>query len=343
MKRKILFLCLCVNIFFANAQVIDGLNARLFQIKHKSDTIYFIKTDTCTTKAKPTIIFIQGSQPIPLISDFGDNFKHINAFNFDYEGLSKEYNFVIISMPNIPPIVESYRMNNQGAFLPDTACQTCYDSLYRQYNYLDKYVERAEIVLKFLQKQKWVDKNKIAVFGHSQGSYIAVKLAEKNPIISAVGYSSGNPAGRFASYFYEININLMQQQITPQDAQNQADGLIEYFIQTNKGIDLYPEYKNADLPKTTTSFSFPFWQNLIQLKTPIYITYGTLNYESALPCQLLPVYFELYGKTNYKINSFVGCGHNFEEFDENGTPNYEKTQWNEAITDFIEWWKNLEN
>ena len=87
----------------SNSQIYTDLNARIFNItSSKNDTIFFLKTDTCLNKKKPTIIFLQGSRPVPLIIDWGE-FKFIPSINnFDYGSLSLRYNLIVISKPNTP-------------------------------------------------------------------------------------------------------------------------------------------------------------------------------------------------------------------------------------------------
>lgn len=92
-----------------------------------------------------------------------------------------------------------------------------------------------------------------------------------------------------------------------------------------------------------TSFTAPYWSDLVKLKTPLCVLYGTEDLDPAESCELLPIYFMKYGKANYKMMPFVGCGHNFEEIDSIGKHNWEKLHWQEAINGFLSWWESLEN
>ena len=77
------------------------------------------------------------------------------------------------------------------------------------------------------------------------------------------------------------------------------------------------------------------------MKTPIYVAYGTEDLEHAESCDLLPIYFERVGKTNYKMMPLVGCGHNFEEISPEGMPNWDKMHWDDVINGFVQWWESL--
>ena len=81
--------------------------------------------------------------------------------------------------------------------------------------------------------------------------------------------------------------------------------------------------------------------DLIQLKTPVFIAYGTEDLESSEGSELLPIYFENEGKTNYKMMPWVGCGHNFEEISPEGISNYDKMHWDDVMNSFVEWIEKL--
>jgi len=329
----LIFLTITLSSF---SQTVKEVDARLFSIvSDKGDTIRFLKTDTSIIQKKPTIIFCQGSLPIPLIIDIGVK-KFIPALNnFNYKKLSEKYNLIVISMPHTPVIVAKEKLNNQYQYVPNLNQEYKFDALYLRDNYLEKYVERANCVIKYLKTRKWVDKNGISVFGHSQGSYIALKLAEQNPSIRAVGYSGGNPSGRFTLNIRKQRRDVISKKITPTEGQKNINEYYKVWKNYCKGID--PEVGNADRAKTWTSFTFPLWDELIHLKTPIFITYGTEDLESSEGCELLPIYFEKAGKTNYTMMPMVGCGHNFEEITSEGASNYDKMHWDDVMNSFVEW------
>jgi len=328
----------CVT-FFSYSQVVKDVPARLFSIVETGDTIQFLKTDTDTIQKKPTIIFCQGSLPIPLIIDLGTT-KFIPALNnFNFRKISERYNIILISMPHTPVLVAKEQLNKRYQYVPDLKHEYRFDSLYLRDNYLEKYVERANCVLKYLKKQKWVDKNRIAVFGHSQGSYIALELAKQNPFLLAAGYAGGNPAGRFSLNIRKVRRDVLSKKITPAEGQRKIDGYYELWKSYCKGIN--PAVDHSDGAKTWTSFTVPLWEDLIRLKTPLFITYGTEDLESTESCELLPVYFEKAGKTNYKMMPLVGCGHNFEEISPEGVSDYAKMHWDDVMNSFAKWVEKL--
>lgn len=323
------------------SQLIQGLdNVRLFTITAANgDTIHFIKSNADLEKKKPTILFCQGSLPKPLIITNESQGPFIASYNFNYSKLCDKYNLIEISMPHTPPILPWKMLNKDGCFSTNKDILNHFDSLYLKNNYLENYVYRANSVLSFLKKQKWVDTNKIAVFGHSQGSYIAIEIARTNKLIKVIGYSGGNPMGRFEIYIRQIRRDIISKKISEEEGQTQIDKT--YLEWKNICKEEESKIEGADRCVTWKSFSKNFLNEITDLKIPIYITYGTNDLESCESSELLPIYFQLKGKTNYKMMPFVGCGHNFEEVSADGKHNWEKMYWDKAIDGFIDYWESL--
>jgi len=327
MKQLTTFLLWLVCIAIHAQQPFD--EASIFEIISKQDTIRFIKTDNDLTTKKPTIIFCQGSQPIPLfIGDEQNNF--IPALcNFDYKKISKDYHIILISMPHTPILVNDSLLNNNSAFVTDISKPESFDTLYMRYNYLENYVRRGNTVIKHLKKQKWVEKRKIVVVGHSQGAQVALNLAVTNPDIYALGYFSGNIEGRFTQFIRNERNQVKRGNQTQFEAQNKIDSLYHIWQ-----LICRKETEYGDGSHTWKSFSQNFVSKMTSLKMPVFITYGTEDPASE-GCDYLPIYFEMANKTNYKIKPFVRCGHNFEEVTADGKHNWEKIHWQEAIDAFL--------
>lgn len=341
MKSILSFILLIVIILPNYAQVIEKVDARVFTIvSDKGDTINFLKTNARSEKKKPTILFCQGSFPIPMViyDSLSTYIPSLN--NFDYKQLSEKFNFIVISMPHTPPVASIQQLNSRSQYVPNINQQAKFDSLYLRDNYLENYVNRANCVIKFLMRQPWVDPKRIAVLGHSQGSYIATILAESNPNIVVLGYLSGNPNGRFTNYIRFCRRAVSRKEMTPAQAQERIKQYYDLWKSYCKGI--IPEGINGDPALTWTSFTIPLFEHLAKLKKPIFVGYGTEDLDSAEGCDLLPIYFDRVGKTNYLMKPYVGCGHNFEEISSSGFPNYDKMHWNDLMNDFVNWFEKVE-
>ncbi len=335
MQKIATFFSLWLLAVCANAQLpVD--NVKLFSIVDKNDTIRFIKIDADITQKKPTILFCLGSLPMPLIGPKKDGtFFIVGINNFDYKTISKKYNIIVISKPNTPIIGNPNQLNDQFAYVPDTSKPRVYDAQYWQKNYLEKNVEQSNIVLNFLRKQPWVDKHKIILLGHSQGAHVALHLAKQNPDIYALGYFSGNILGRYESIILRERNAANSGIILQEEAQTNIEEKYEWWKTVCRDTTEF-SIEESDAKRTWKSFSQFGIELLTSIKTPVFIAYGTKD-AGAQICDIMPVYFEMAGKTNYKMRPFVGCGHNFEEITPEGKSNWDKMYWKDAVNEFISW------
>ena len=72
------------------------------------------------------------------------------------------------------------------------------------------------------------------------------------------------------------------------------------------------------------------------MKKPLFLAYGTEDYPKCIGYDALPLYFELEGKTNYKMYPVIGGDHNFNELDSNGVL-IGKEHWTEVMNEFTKW------
>lgn len=321
------------------AQVYPDVDARLFTIVHKGDTINFLKVDTCLTKKKPTIIFLQGSRPVPLIIDWGE-FRFIPCIsNFDYGRIAVNYNIVIISKPYIPIVVSKDNLDSQFNCKSEKIDSEV-ASKYFQNDMMDNYVTRTNAVVNFLIKQKWVDASKILIVGHSEGANVAIKLA-KNKNIKAIGYLSGNPDGGFSKYVKETRVERFSLKRSAGAVQDSINLLYDDFKLKCSNNSQSPKTTKYYIAKAWLSFAESLRDEITAMKKPIFIAYGTEDIGRAFGNDLLPIYFMNVGKTNYKMMPMVGCGHNFEEISSEGVSNFDKMHWDDVMNGFIEWWESL--
>lgn len=328
-------MCYLNNTFGYNVdkKVLKELNATLYTLQMPEDTISFIKADTNTIRPKPTLLFCQGSLPIPLVF-FEDSNYYFASFNFDYRKLSAKYNVVVISMPHTPVILNYNRLNKSGFYVPDSAHPDMLDSAYLTDNYLKKYVERANKVIDYIHSQSWAEPQSFYVLGHSQGAAVSVGIARSNQRIKAIGYLSGDPDGRVAQKIKNIRRFVQQKKISPEEGQKELNELYGWWKKICGSTQV--EGVSGDTPRTWRSFSHALREVLVDLKIPVFIAYGTEDI-SGSGCELLPVYFELNHKTNYRMYPVVGCGHNFEEFTTDGRSDFTKMHWQEVVDHFIEY------
>lgn len=335
MKLKFTFyLIFFLLTFFSFSQErVQYTNYSHFSIKTKKDTIDFIVADTNLTIKKPILLFCQGSQPLPLFIDFDQNqIAPVSLSNFDIDKLNEKYHTVVISMPHTPLIVHYSQLNEQYNYITDTTNLLSYSVDYLLADYSENYVSRANEVLHFLKKQKWVDNKKLVVMGHSQGARIAVELAASNKNITKLGLFGYNPNGRIDQSIRYARKNAEKGLITWQQADSIQNTEIEYY----KMICNSDSVKNHPSLVSWKSFSKSTMSTLAHLKIPVYIAYGSNDITSDL-CDLIPIYFVENKKLNYSLKRYPNLEHNFFPVNDKSEVDYNNGKWKEVMNSFIEW------
>jgi pimeloyl-ACP methyl ester carboxylesterase len=339
MKKKSLLILSLLGIAFLtfSQKRIADTDASLFSIKiDKNDTVSFIITDTTFIQKKPIIVFLQGSLPIPIVIQYKANYTQLTFLaNFNYQNFIDKYNFVIISKPHIPVIAHEETLNSNYEYVPDLKSPKKLSSEYLDDNYLEMYVKRTRAVIDFLRKQKWVDKSNISLVGGSEGAMVAISTYKQKPKqIKAVGFLSGSVDGAFSIGIVNGRKQQIIKNINALDTQGQINVEWGFWKDCNKGIDKY-NFGKADL-KSRISFGRSFREDLIKMKKPLFLAFGTEDYPKCIGYDPLPIYFELEGKTNYKMYPVVGSDHNFDELDSNGELNG-KAHWTDVMNEFTKW------
>jgi pimeloyl-ACP methyl ester carboxylesterase len=329
------FILITFDINCQDLGLISGLDARHFQLKSSKDTIDFILINGKTDVQKPALIFCQGSHPIPLITISQSGEKFITPINFDLNKIANDYHLILISMPNTPLEIPRHQLSNSYCFITDSNDQHSYASSFLANNFADNYVRRTKTVINFLSSQKWVSPNKIILFGHSQGSKVAIGAALNNPKVFKVGYASGNPLGRIDQLIREQRKLVSDGKISQEEAQQQIESIYQMWRQINEAPNaITTEF--GDPNKTWTSFSTSTLDELLMVKQPVYVVYGTRDITSAF-CDLLPIYFIRAHKSNLTLKPYLGLEHNFFEVDKDGSPIYTRGHWQEVMDNFLTW------
>ena len=308
-----------------------------YKMNLEKDTIEFLKADV-SNQQKPVFVFIQGSQPIPLILDYGNQLTATFLNNLDNAILS-DYHVVEIAMPNTPLYCDSTFLDDQCRYTP-TGKPMEFDPNYVRRNNLDTYLARANAVINYIATQQWADKDNIVVFGHSQGAYVAAALAARNEHVSAVGLASFCPLGRMQGQVMEARLNGVAGKTTMQQSSDKIKEISDYWEYLQSADDEeYLKQRQGDLPSTTKSFSRPVFEEISKLPQPVFIAFGTSDYHSVL-CDLFPLYFVQNKKENYKVCPMNNRGHNFEMITQDGTHDWDDIKWHEVTLEFARFAKS---
>jgi len=308
---------------------IEGLDVLSYAIDTGSDTVEYIKVGMDTVTAKPTIVFLQGSLPSPLIFDMG-SFKQVNL-PFDAAALSAHYNVVEIAMPKTPVIAGPEHLNADYDYVPDTARPDAYGPAYLNANYLQNYVHRAELVIADLVKKPWVIKDSLILIGHSQGAKVAAVVAAQNKHISAVALLGFNAFGRYDEQVRRERERLRSGKVSAAEYQADLDSLYQRWKEVNASPN-----EVAEGHLEWSSFSINYIPYLLKIDVPIFIGYGT-NDPIAENDDLIPLDLIRQGKTNYTLKPYVGLDHNFFELKDGIPDRRNGAHWMDVINDVLSW------
>ncbi len=333
-----LFLCICQ---FSFSQITpknkpEDFGFTEFSIKGKLDSINFIVSDTVFSIRKPIFLFCQGSLPFALFWKEDSLHTWNQTFNFDnYKEHLNEFYFIEIAKPGIP-VFSNSADSNYWHIDPITHKTP---AKYFKNNYLDYYVSAANDVIEFLLKQKWVDKSKIVVAGHSQGGKVAIKLAAKNKHITHLISLSSEPYTRFAINIKENKWNFLQGKITSEQYQKNIDRLnttVEKWYAHPNDI----ANKDGETFGEIISFYEPMLPYLLQLKIPLFVAYGTDDVK-ADGCNMLPFEFARNGKANLTLKPYLDCDHGFVKtiYDKTGKEIGKEDNFNKVADAFFNWLK----
>ncbi len=308
---------------------IKETDALRFSIPHPKGKIEFIKLGLDTTIQKPTILFLQGSLPVPLVFDL-ETRKHIHI-PFSYDSLSKHFHIIEISMPHTPLIVSIDQVNSKYCYITDTTNEHAYDTNYIRDNVLDVYVDRASSVIEFLTQKTWIDSNSIHVIGHSQGSKVGAVLASESNQIASVSLLGFNPYGRYDQFIRAERQKLQDELITPEEYLTNIDELYDRW----QSICNTPNDVNLE-HHTWVSFSKNYLPYLLQIDVPIFVGYGTKDIISD-NCDLLPIDFISAGKSNLTVKPYFGLDHSFYQVVDGKPDHRNGAHFGDVVNDITNW------
>jgi dienelactone hydrolase len=328
MKKLIyIFSLLTVYSAFGQTKTAQDFGFRHIVIKYKTENVdVLIKSKKGEENIqKPLFFFCQGSLPIPLIMYQDKNIY--GTFPFNPDSLSSKYHLVIVSKPGIPIIADVATLKPNFTYVDNTGN---FPKYYIDRNLLSYYVPRNIAIVKYLQKQNWVNKKQLVVSGHSEGSTIATKMASEFKNVTHLIYSGGNPMGRILSI---IEQNRAYE--TDTDSTKYGEDDINYWadIVANRNE---MNTSQGDTYKATYEFSEPMITYLEKLKIPILVTYGTKDWSSPYN-DLLRVNTIRQNKSNFTFKAYIGTEHNFFPLTVDNKPDYNIFNWDKVANEWLKW------
>jgi len=272
------------------------------------------------SKPKPIFFWCQGSMPQPLIKYEDDGVYGILPFN--EKDFLDDYHIVIVSKPGVPVAAHTSTLSKSLSYLENGN----FTKEYAENNHLAYYVERNNFIIKKLLKETWALKSGLVAAGHSEGTYIAAKMAATNKKVTKLIYSGGNPYGRILS-------------ILSQDRYKNTDTTtIDYWKSVIADKDNIITQGNSDSNKTTYSFSVPIAEDILKLKIPVLISYGTKDWSTPYN-DLLQTEAIRRGNKNITFLAYHNTEHNYFPVDDKMQPDHNVYNWEKVGADWAKWLK----
>lgn len=184
-------------------------------------------------------------------------------------------------------------------------------------------------MLKFLKKQKWVNKNKLYLVGHSEGYRVTAKVGEKNKKIKKIVCLAADPINR-------ISENIIRLQIENTEMNNDSIRVSKIYTELNHFKNLQNfDNEDYDMKNFISYNENPPFKSFEKFKNPILICYGT-NDVRAYNNNILPL---LINKKNLELKIYPDLDHNFirKEYDKDGNPIEDSYHWNRVFKDVLNW------
>jgi esterase/lipase len=328
-KIKLTIACFSYSIILLAQKedtIIEKNGFQKINIISKKMNIPFLTISQNIKTKKPTILFLQGSMPIPTILKDSSG-ASTSIIPFQINSYLEKFNFVIIPRYGIP-IIGSYEKDTNGYL--DKNGKPPLEFI--KNDNLKFRTFQAKTVLDYLYKQKWVQKDSIYVIGHSEGYRVAAKLATKTNKISKIICMSADPFNRTAEMVFRERINCFNNE-NDSVSQSEIESLIESFKSIGSNIEKYKD--DYDLYNWMSYERDMPYKNFKKIKNPILIVYGTNDIPSTHN-DLIPY---LLKQNNILLKAFPDYDHNYfkKEFDKSGNAIGVTNHWGDVMDYCIKW------
>ncbi|MES2653802.1 MAG: alpha/beta hydrolase [Bacteroidota bacterium] len=302
----------------------EDFGFKAYHVIVKGDTVNFYTYQK--GKGVPTSIYMNlpGSDAQAIYTYNKDTdgsywFNSLTTFNFSY--LPDDFLFVIVGKPGFGFFGDGSNKKVPSQYWAKTSLQ-------------DR-VWRADVALNYVRTQLVKKPNNVAVFGYSEGFYVAAKLAIQNKYITHLGIGGG---GGYSDFYDFVLSNLKEVTAKTKSADsaiavnNKIINNLEKIMEERESTKMKYGYTF----KRWASFAEPALENLIQINVPIYQVHGTNDESTPIEsAYIVPIEFARLKKTNLTFKVFPDANHSLIT----QTDGKEVNHWNEMLIGFFSWIK----
>lgn len=324
--KILLPLLLVANIALCQSKLPNVYGYRHLQYIYQNDMadVLVLSKKGDEQKRKPLFLFVQGSQPTPLIILRKDGPPY-RVFAFNTDSLLTQYHIAIVAKPGVPLICREEILTPQSYYV-DTLTKTL-PRKYQEKSYIDYLASRDKFILHQMCKLDFVSKQKVAIAGHSEGGTVAAKLAAISTDVGWLIFSSENSLGRM--------MTELQDARTDDTIGTEAENVFKEWQTTVTNFDDSSQQK-GDTNKATYQASIPPIADLLKLSIPVLVTYGTKDHAGKFNDFLHLETIRLH-KNNFTFKTYLGLEHNYFGFKADGSVNYDIFNWDKVVLDWQAW------
>lgn len=325
------------------AAVARQLGFRLVRLAHRGETVSFLVAgdSSALQQRKPVLLFCQGSETSPLIT-VDEKGPFFIGWSFDFKAYQSRYHVVVIGKPGVPVVAPVAALDPASYSYLDPATRAM-PAFLQACDTREYYADTAEAVLRYLRRQSWTDPRQTVVMGGSQGYHVAARLARLDRHVTHAVLFSSNPYSRLHQYVSDARAEQYRGHLTPEQAQGRIDTLYTQYRALMAGTQAAAEPAFGAHWRNWVSFTkHAAVDELLQLRIPVLVAYGTADVGSALN-DLLPFEFMRCGKTNLTLRPYPGLTHQFLQPlpDKNGQPQRPEYKGNDVLRDVMQWLPTL--
>ncbi|AWM32611.1 alpha/beta hydrolase [Hymenobacter nivis] len=322
----------------ADADLAAKLGFKLLRLTQRGETTSFLVAGTPAQlcQRKPVVVLCQGSEVRPLFA-VDDKGPFFIGWPQDLKPYQDRYHFVIINKPGLPLVAPVAALTASMDYMDPVTGHV--PLILREHDTPQQYAATAEAVLRYLRRQPWVDPQNTAVVGVSQGYHTAVWLAKIDRHITHAALLSSNPYSRLHQYVSDARAEQYRGTLAPARAQSQIDSLYLEYHALMLGTETAAQPWVGEHWRNWISVTkYAAIDNMLQLRIPLFVGYGTADVGSALN-DMLPFEFDRRGKTNLTLHAYPGLDHHFAipTPDKNGKPSEPEWHDDDVFKDVMAW------
>jgi len=282
-----------------------GLQA--FSIKDRQlGTINFYVTASGIDSTKPLLLVLDGSGHFPLATlvRFKAKMMVMNSFDQELLRLKERFHLVFISKPGVA-FCDTVDMEGDNIDMEQLAERLKPSAEYTKRASLNWRSGAGSVVIDYLCRKLPVNRQKVIVYGYSEGGQVVPHLAASNKKVTHCASIVGSGLNQLYDWLTAQRILAAKGAITHAEAQRRIDSLMHVFADIYSHPDaIDKEWEGHSYLRWASYGAHPALLSLTKLKIPVFMAVGSNDSNSPIyGLDYVPLEFLRLGKKNltYKV------------------------------------------